>query len=212
MRRASHLTIEDDHCYRLPPFYLYLCCPAPLSYAGPRAHLSSSSLPLPWFILPIAPALHCFPLAYSRCHHHTRPLLHQNLTRSATAHFMFALCILLFLVLLEQQWPEVPRTRHFASIGPSLWNCLPPSLRYSILCLSLRLYLVLSLTFFLELKNTESASVWLMSWERYINVYIQYSAIQCSFLHLKKLNLSPRVALFGAKSKNLTYCSASFQW
>ena len=50
------------------------------------------------------------------------------------------------------------QTRAFTSIGPFLWNCLPPLLHPSIL--SLRLYVVLSLTFFL--KHTESASVWLM--------------------------------------------------
>jgi len=61
------------------------------------------------------------------------------------------------------------QTRCFASIGPSLWNCLPPPLLRSFIpsalissCLSLSL--VLSLIYFLELKPTESASVWLMPW------------------------------------------------
>ena len=45
------------------------------------------------------------------------------------------------------------------------------------LFLRLHLYVVLSLTFFLELKRTENASIWLISWEAlYINIYIQYKS------------------------------------
>src|SRR6218665_887158 len=54
-------------------------------------------------------------------------------------------------------------TRSFASIVPSLWNHLPPHFCSLVLSapLFLSLSLALSLTFFLELKCTESASVWL---------------------------------------------------
>ena len=68
----------------------------------------------------------------------------------------------------------VPQTGAFASIGLSLWKFLPPSLRSSIL--SLPLYLILSLTFFLGLKCTERASVWLMPWEA---LYKRPYTIQC---------------------------------
>jgi len=55
-------------------------------------------------------------------------------------------------------------TKSFPSIGPSLWNCLPtPLCSWSIL--STALSLSLSLAFFLELKYTECASVWLMPWQ-----------------------------------------------
>jgi len=55
-------------------------------------------------------------------------------------------------------------TRSFTSIGQSLWNHLPPYFRSLILSAPLAFSLSrlnLSLTFFLELKCTESASVWL---------------------------------------------------
>jgi len=65
------------------------------------------------------------------------------------------------------------QTRSFASIGPSFWNCLPARLQSSILfALSLfaRLSLVSNLTFFLELKPSDNASVWLVSREGYMYV------------------------------------------
>ena len=64
-------------------------------------------------------------------------------------------------------------TRSFASIGPSLWNRLPPHFRSFILSPpSLSLSLALRLAFFLYLKCTESASVWHTPWEalyKYLN-------------------------------------------
>jgi len=68
-------------------------------------------------------------------------------------------------------------TRSFASIGPSLWNRLPPLFFVRLFyllpfpCLSF----ALSLTFFLELK---ALLVGLHHEKRYINIYIQYNTLQ----------------------------------
>src|SRR6218665_2273251 len=55
----------------------------------------------------------------------------------------------------------ISHTRSFASIGMSLWNYLPSPFHSFILCFPFLVCLALSLNFFLELKCTESASVWL---------------------------------------------------
>jgi len=50
----------------------------------------------------------------------------------------------------------------FASIGPSIWNRVSSYLRSTILSAPLRVFLSRPKSyFFLELKCTESASVWL---------------------------------------------------
>ena len=84
-----------------------------------------------------------------------------------------------------------PEPWHLRSISPSLWNTsllliarLFSLLPIPSLSLSLSLSLALSLTLFLELKCTESASVWLTPWEAlYKYLYaIQYNTL---FSHRK---------------------------
>src|SRR6218665_2346572 len=72
---------------------------------------------------------------------------------SQAAAFCHAWPILLFALVLVLY----PLLRTFASLGPSFWNRLPALPRSSVLFL--RLSLISNLTFFLELKPTENASI-----------------------------------------------------
>src|SRR6218665_1519933 len=99
------------------------------------------------------------PLKYL-CDHIRLIVTHCRLIRPP----LFALSILLIChdLFLPRVRTTMEQTMTVPSIGTSLWNRLHILLLFTPLFLFLHLSLVLNLTFFLELKCTESASVWHM--------------------------------------------------
>jgi len=93
--------------------------------------------------------------------------------------------------------------RSFLSIGPSLWNRLPPPLHSSILSTPLFLFLSPKSYSFLELKWTESASVWHTPWEAlYKYLYtIQYNRRSSDCLTMRTKRSSEYLTLRVPRTK-----------